>query len=186
MVSTLDSESSDLSSSLSGTCLCFAVLVSVMVSIPTCHAGDQGSIPDREKAYPLGFSDKESASNVRDPHLILGSGRSPGERNSYPLQHSCLENPMDRRAWRATVQGVTKSRTRLSDQHTATSMAPLSLQIIVLYSLELEIRKMSAHSKPRSSEEGLQQPPPPHTATKIVSLRKNSCGTFLVVQWLRL
>ena len=46
------------------------------------------------------------------------SGRSPGERNGNPLQYSCLGNPMDRGAWRATVHGVAKSRTRLSDQIT--------------------------------------------------------------------
>ena len=44
-----------------------------------------------------------------------GSGRSPGEGNGNPLQYSCLENPMDGGAWWATVHGVTKSRTRLSD-----------------------------------------------------------------------
>ena len=43
------------------------------------------------------------------------SGRSPGEGNGNPLQYSCLENPMDRGAWRVTVHGVTKSQTRLSD-----------------------------------------------------------------------
>ena len=47
----------------------------------------------------------------------LGLGISPGEGNGNPLQHSCLENPMDRGAWRAAVHGVTKSQTRLTDQH---------------------------------------------------------------------
>uniref|UniRef100_A0AC11DBZ4 Uncharacterized protein n=1 Tax=Ovis aries TaxID=9940 RepID=A0AC11DBZ4_SHEEP len=47
--------------------------------------------------------------------LIPGLGRSPGEGNGSPLQYSCLENPMDRRAWWATVHGIAKSRTRLSD-----------------------------------------------------------------------
>ena len=46
---------------------------------------------------------------------IPGSGRSPRERNSNPLQYFCLENPMDGEAWWATVHGVAKSRTRLSD-----------------------------------------------------------------------
>ena len=46
---------------------------------------------------------------------IPGSGRSPGEGNSNPLQDSCLENPMDRGAWQATVHGIGKSRTQLSD-----------------------------------------------------------------------
>ena len=48
---------------------------------------------------------------------LLGSGRSPGERNGNPLQHSCLENSMDRGAWWATVHGVAKSQTRLSNYH---------------------------------------------------------------------
>ena len=45
------------------------------------------------------------------PGLIPGWGRSPGEENGSPLQYSCLENPMDRGAWRATAHGVTKSWT---------------------------------------------------------------------------
>ena len=48
---------------------------------------------------------------------IPGSGRSPGEENGNPLQYSCLEHSTDRGAWQATVCGVTKSWTRLSDQH---------------------------------------------------------------------
>jgi len=46
----------------------------------------------------------------------LGLGRSPGEGNGYPLQYSCLENPMDRGAWQATVHGVAKSPTGLTDK----------------------------------------------------------------------
>ena len=58
--------------------------------------------------------------NVGDTGLIPGSGRSPGEGNGKPLQYSCLQNSMDRGAWRATVLGVAKSQTqlkRLSTQH---------------------------------------------------------------------
>ena len=58
---------------------------------------------------------KESAYNVGDPGSIPGQGRSPGEGDGNPLQYSCLENPMDGEAWQATVRGVTKSWTRLSD-----------------------------------------------------------------------
>ena len=58
--------------------------------------------------FPGESDGKESACNAGDPGWILGSGRSPGEGNSNPLQHSCLGNPMDRGAWRATVHGVTK------------------------------------------------------------------------------
>ena len=50
-----------------------------------------------------------------DQGLIPGWGRSPEGGNGDPFQYSCLENPMDRGAWRATVHGVAKSRTRLSD-----------------------------------------------------------------------
>ena len=65
--------------------------------------------------FPGGSEGKASACNVGDPDLIPGLGRSPGEGNGNPLQYSCLENPMDGGAWWATVHGVTKSQTRLSD-----------------------------------------------------------------------
>ena len=65
--------------------------------------------------FPGGSDGKESACNAGDPGLIPESGRSPGEGNGYPLQYFCLENPMDRRAWWATVHGVSKSQTRLSN-----------------------------------------------------------------------
>ena len=58
---------------------------------------------------------KEAACDAGDLGSIPGSGRSPGEGNSNPLQYSCLENPMDRRAWQATVRGVTKESSRLSE-----------------------------------------------------------------------
>ena len=51
------------------------------------------------------------AGDTRQVSSILGTGRSPGEGNGYPLQYSCLENSMDRRAWQATVHGVAKSQT---------------------------------------------------------------------------
>ena len=63
--------------------------------------------------FPDGSDGKESACSAGDPSLIPGLGRSPGEGNGNPLQYSCLENPMDRGAWRATVHRVAKSRTRL-------------------------------------------------------------------------
>ena len=50
-----------------------------------------------------------------DSGLIPGSERSPGGGNGNPVQSSCLKNPMDRGAWRATVHGVAKSQTQLSD-----------------------------------------------------------------------
>ena len=57
---------------------------------------------------PGGSDGKESSCNAGDLGSIPGSGRSPGEGNGYPLQYSCLENSMDRGAWRATVNGVAK------------------------------------------------------------------------------
>ena len=61
------------------------------------------------------YKGKESACNAVDPGLIPSLGRSPGERNSNPLQYSCLKNSMDRGAWRVIVHGVAKSQTRMSN-----------------------------------------------------------------------
>ena len=60
--------------------------------------------------FPHGSDGKVSACNAGDPGLILGWGRSPGEGNGYPLQYSCLENPMDRGAWQPRVYGVARVR----------------------------------------------------------------------------
>ena len=65
--------------------------------------------------FPGGSYGKESACNAGDQDSIPESGRCPGEGNGNPLQYSCLENPMNRGAWQATVHGVAKSQTRLSD-----------------------------------------------------------------------
>ena len=56
-----------------------------------------------------------NAGETRDMGSTPGSGRSPGEGNGNLLQHSCLENLIDRGAWQATVHGVAKSQTQLSD-----------------------------------------------------------------------
>ena len=66
--------------------------------------------------FLLWLNGKEFACyNAEDVDLIPGWGRSPGVGNGNLLQHSCLENSMDSRAWQATVHGVTESQTRLSD-----------------------------------------------------------------------
>ena len=62
--------------------------------------------------FPGSSDMKESACNAGDLGLIPGWGRSPGKGNGYPLQCSCLENSVDRGAWRATVHGVVKSWTQ--------------------------------------------------------------------------
>ena len=68
-----------------------------------------------QRRFPWWLSGKESACQAGDAGSIPGSGRSPGEGNDNPLQYSHLGNPMNRGAWQATVHGVVKSRTRLSD-----------------------------------------------------------------------
>ena len=65
--------------------------------------------------FPWWLSGKEAACDAGDAGSIPGLGRSLGEGSSQSLQDFCLENPMDRAAWRATVHGVTESWTRLSD-----------------------------------------------------------------------
>ena len=67
------------------------------------------------RVLPCSSDGKESACNAGDLGSILRLGRSPGEGNGNLLQSSCLENPMDRGAWRATVCGVAKSWTQLSN-----------------------------------------------------------------------
>ena len=94
-----------------------------------CNAGDPGSIPGSGRfprrrdrlstlvflGFPGGSAGKESSCNAGDTGSIPGSGRSPGGGHGNPLQYSCLENPMDRGAWWATVHWVAKCQTRLSD-----------------------------------------------------------------------
>ena len=65
--------------------------------------------------FPGGSDGKASACNVGDPGSIPGPGRTPGEGNGNPLQYSCLKNSMDGGAWWATVHGIAKGQTRLSD-----------------------------------------------------------------------
>ena len=75
---------------------------------------------------------KKSAYNEEDLGSIPGPGRSPGEGNTYPLQYSGLENFMDRKVWRATVHGVSKSWAQLSYLHFQTEF---NLSFILLKEL---------------------------------------------------
>ena len=76
-----------------------------------------GSILGISTWFCFGFSgaseSKKSACSAGDLGSIPGLERSSGEGNGYPLQYYCLETPMDRGAWWATVHGVTKSQTQL-------------------------------------------------------------------------
>ena len=93
--------------------LCFPLIIAAasrlirILSVSMPHSG----LND----FPDGSDGKASAYNAGDPVSIPRLGRSPGEGNGNPLQYSCLENPMDRGAWLATVHGVAKSQTRLSN-----------------------------------------------------------------------
>ena len=78
--------------------------------------------------FPGDSDSKASVYNAGDPCSIPGLGRSPGEGNGNPLQYYCLENPMDRGAWQATVHGVTKSRICMEIQKTSHSQSDLEKQ----------------------------------------------------------
>ena len=82
---------------------------------PEKNLGEFLYIPSHNLASLVPPHGKEPACSSGDPGSIPGSGRSPGEGNGCRLQYSCLENPVDRGVWWATVHGVAKSRTRLSD-----------------------------------------------------------------------
>ena len=68
--------------------------------------------------FPGGSDGKEYACNAGDAGSIPGSGKSPGGHHNNPLQCSCLENPMDRGAWWATVHRAAKSQTEHTHVHT--------------------------------------------------------------------
>ena len=89
-------------------------------------------IPNRNYPFPGGSDDKESACNAGDLGSIPGSGRSPGEGNGNPLQYSYLENSVDRGAWWATLHGVAKSQTQLSDLTLYACPIPPPLQSLVI------------------------------------------------------
>ena len=102
---------------------CKSVSITIFIAI-LCklHTSSRPPPPTNTSVYvivpgifPGGSEVKASACYAGDLGLIPGSGRSPGKGNGNPLQDSCLENPMDGGAWWATVHGVTKSWTLLSD-----------------------------------------------------------------------
>ena len=78
----------------------------------TCYAGDTGDVglipglgKKQNEGCPRWLSGKQFVCQAVDPDSIPGLGRSPRGGSGNPLQYSCLENPMDRGAWWATVQG---------------------------------------------------------------------------------
>ena len=84
-----------------------------------CESQRENAFHTSVKRLPDGSAGKESAcnaGNTGDGGLIPGSGRPPGGGNSNPLQYSCLKKSMNRGAWLATIHGIAKSWTRLSDR----------------------------------------------------------------------
>ena len=94
--------------------MCTSPLVSLnILSFSLFFSNLYYRVPTMSWVFPGGSDSKESTCTAEDPDLIPGSGRSPAEGNGNPLQYSCLENPIDRGAWQATVHRITKSPTRL-------------------------------------------------------------------------
>ena len=79
--------------------------------------GDSCGLTEVRASLEAQLAKSPSAMQETWVRFLPGSGRFPGEGNSNPLQHSCLENSMDRGVWHATVHGVAKSQTRLSNFH---------------------------------------------------------------------
>ena len=69
---------------------------------------DKQNVINTYWGFPGGSDGKEFACNAGDQGSIPGLGRSPGEGNGNPLQYSCLENPMYRKAWQTTLHGIAK------------------------------------------------------------------------------
>ena len=99
-------------------------------TVRLCHCGWHTPPPCR--ASLVAQTVKNLPANVQDLGSIPGLGRSPGEENGNPLQYTCLKNTMDGGAWWATVHGVTKSQTGLSD-FTFTFYSDFSLGLFPYY-----------------------------------------------------
>ena len=100
--------------------------------------------------FPHSSVSKESPCNAEDPGSISGLGRSHGEENGNPLQYSCLENPMGRGAWQATVHGVARVRHDLATKP-ANCIPPLSSSHITLINgghphLPIEHHQLASHT----------------------------------------
>ena len=92
--------------------------------------------------FPGGSDSKEPACNAGDMGSIPGLGISPGEGNANPLQYSCLENPMDRRAWWAIVHGVATVGCDLQLNHHHQGMNK-NTYVTILYTNNKTLRKIN-------------------------------------------
>ena len=106
----------------------------------TVHDSMRGTERARAFRRRVAQTVKNLPANAGDLGSIPGPGRSPGEGNGYPLQYSCLENSTDRGTWWATVHGVAKSPTWLSDRHflvTCRQHAPIAALKIIVRTVDL-------------------------------------------------
>ena len=125
---------------------------------------------------------KASASNAGDLGSIPGSGRSPGEGSGNPLQYYCLENPMDGGAWWATVHGVAKSRTRLSNLtftnfhfHNIEYYAQLEIMLIEVLLTGKKRNTCNILSKTQTQDENLESS---NCVTNLAKKKKDSKEAF--------
>ena len=96
---------------------------------------------------PRSLSSKESTCNAGDASSIAAMGRSPGERNGNPIQYSSLGNPMDRGAWWATVHGLTKRQTQLSNSTTTITKPFWTLRFLLGLGTGLKGTKVNSRLK---------------------------------------
>ena len=99
--------------------------------------------------FPGGSDGKEFVCNAGDMGLIPESRRSPRKRNGYPLQYSCLGNYMGREAQQATVHGVIKNWTLLSNQHFGPIEAP-GLHLLLPYGSFLVLKHLLIRTQPKT------------------------------------
>ena len=115
----------------------------------------------RPWGFPGSSAGKESACNARDLGSIPGLGRSPGEGQDNPLRYSCLENPMDRGAWQATVHGVAKSQIQLNTYTRIHSPSPRDVSILPGGEGENKTKDSGASSASKDTETGYWAPDSP-------------------------
>ena len=131
-----------------------------------CPISQFKALPQHQ-GFPGGSEVKASACNAGDLGSIPGSGRSPGEGNGNPLQYSCLENPMGRGGWWATVTG-SQSRTRLSDftfTFSSTSAPPSSPSVTRSAHLTCRSFRCAVQSGSPSGAAGIEEPVLAHACT---------------------
>ena len=119
---------------------------------------------------PWWLNSKEATCNAGDLGSVPGWGGSFGEGNSYPLQYSCLENPMDRRAWQATVYGVTRVRHDL-----VTKPPPPVCDYVKLLNLRSR-NTLSSKNERRSERNLVKKAGSPHGKKLVVAIWKVSIG----------